>query len=106
MGLTVVSFTIKEIKDSVGYLEALGRKRTAETMRDADIGVAHAKKETQIQQAQAQRDANCPGASSRRGRQSQTGSRYSGCGSTKNFAVSQAQYRACLHTESYHRHGI
>ncbi len=30
MGLTVVSFTIKEIKDNVGYLEALGRQQTAE----------------------------------------------------------------------------
>lgn len=57
MGLTVVSFTIKEIKDNVGYLEALGRKRTAEAKREADIGVAHASRDTQIAQAQAQREA-------------------------------------------------
>ena len=57
MGLTVVSFTIKEIKDNVGYLEALGRKRTADAKRDADIGVAHANKETMIAQSQAHRDA-------------------------------------------------
>src|SRR5271170_8028233 len=57
MGLTVVSFTIKEIKDSVGYLEALGRQQTAEAKRNADIGVAHASKETNIAQAQATRDS-------------------------------------------------
>ena len=57
MGLTVVSFTIKEIKDTVGYLESLGRQQTSEAKRNADIGVAHASKETQIQQAQAQRDS-------------------------------------------------
>lgn len=57
MGLTVVSFTIKEIKDNVGYLEALGRKKTAETKKEADIGVALATRETRIAQANAERDA-------------------------------------------------
>lgn len=57
MGLTVVSFTIKEIKDNVGYLEALGRKKTAETKKEADIGVALATRETRIAQAGAERDA-------------------------------------------------
>jgi flotillin len=57
MGLTVVSFTIKEIKDSVGYLESLGRKKTAETKKEADIGVALATRETKIAQANAERDA-------------------------------------------------
>jgi flotillin len=56
MGLTVVSFTIKEIKDQVGYLEALGRKKTAETKKEADIGVALASRETRIAQANAERD--------------------------------------------------
>ncbi|MBI4533285.1 MAG: flotillin family protein [Candidatus Melainabacteria bacterium] len=57
MGLTVVSFTIKEVKDNVGYLEALGRKRTADAKRDADIGVAEATSAAQIKQAQAQSNA-------------------------------------------------
>ncbi|HIN67531.1 MAG TPA: flotillin family protein, partial [Candidatus Obscuribacterales bacterium] len=57
MGLTVVSFTLKELRDNVGYLEALGRKRTAEAKREADIGVANASKETTIAQAAASRDS-------------------------------------------------
>jgi flotillin len=57
MGLTVVSFTIKEIKDNVGYLDSLGRKKTAETKKEADIGVALATRETKIAQAAAERDS-------------------------------------------------
>ncbi len=57
MGLTVVSFTIKELKDNVGYLEALGRQRTAEAKREADIGVARATRDTQIAQAHSSREA-------------------------------------------------
>ena len=30
MGLTIVSFTLKDIRDSHGYLEALGKPRIAE----------------------------------------------------------------------------
>ena len=51
MGLTVVSFTIKEIRDEVGYIENLGRDRTAEIRRNADIGVANKTKETAIAKA-------------------------------------------------------
>ncbi|MBX9667824.1 MAG: flotillin family protein, partial [Candidatus Obscuribacterales bacterium] len=54
MGLTVVSFTIKEIRDEVGYIDNLGRDRTAEIKRNADIGVANKAKETSIAQAIAQ----------------------------------------------------
>ena len=55
MGLTIVSFTIKEIRDSVGYLEQLGRKQAAETKQRADIGVAEATKVTEVAKAEAMR---------------------------------------------------
>lgn len=55
MGLTIVSFTIKEIRDSVGYLEQLGRKQAAETKQRADIGVAEATKMTEVAKAEAMR---------------------------------------------------
>lgn len=54
IGLTVVSFTIKEIRGEVGYIENLGRDRTAEIKRNADIGVANKTKEPSIAQAIAQ----------------------------------------------------
>ena len=42
MGLEIVSFTIRDIKDPGGYLDALGVRRTAEVRRDATIGEAEA----------------------------------------------------------------
>src|SRR5919198_2866443 len=45
MGLDVVSLTIRQIADKQGYLEALGRPRTAEVKRDAVRGEAEAERE-------------------------------------------------------------
>ena len=38
MGITVVSYTLKDIQDEDGYLKALGLVRTAEVKKDARIG--------------------------------------------------------------------
>ncbi|XP_055345424.1 flotillin-1-like [Paramacrobiotus metropolitanus] len=53
LGIRVVSYTIKDIHDDEGYLNALGMARTAEVKRDARIGEAIAKKETTIKAALA-----------------------------------------------------
>lgn len=53
MGLSIVSFTIKEISDPVGYLEALGKPRIAEVQRDATIAQAEAERDSVIKSAQA-----------------------------------------------------
>jgi len=53
MGLSIVSFTIKDIRDDQGYLDALGRKRTAEVKRDAEIGEAEASRDATIASAKA-----------------------------------------------------
>ena len=45
MGLEIVSLTIRQITDKQGYLEALGRPRTAEVKRDAVRGAAEAERE-------------------------------------------------------------
>src|ERR671937_2563327 len=45
MGLDIVSLTIRAIADKQGYLEALGRPRTAEVKRDAVRGEAEAERE-------------------------------------------------------------
>jgi flotillin len=45
MGLELVSLTIRQITDKQGYLEALGRPRTAEVKRDAVRGEAEAERE-------------------------------------------------------------
>lgn len=55
MGLEIKAFTIRDISDNNGYLEALGKKRIAEVKRDAQIAEAEANKETKIQTAEANR---------------------------------------------------
>lgn len=93
MGLTVVSFTIKEIKDEVGYLDSLGKQRTAEAKRSADIGVAFASKETQIAQAQAQRDAAIAQAqATEEGAKAKLMADTRVAEASKNFQVNQATY--------------
>jgi len=56
MGLGIDSFTIRDIRDSHGYLEALGKPRIAEVKRDAAIAEAVALKEAAIAQADAERE--------------------------------------------------
>jgi flotillin len=54
MGLGIVSFTIRDIRDSQGYLEALGKPRIAQVKRDAQIAQAEADRDAMIKSAQAQ----------------------------------------------------
>lgn len=53
MGLTVVSFVIKDIRDTQGYLDAWGRPRIAMVKRDATIAEAEAQRDATIKSAQA-----------------------------------------------------
>ncbi|XP_052095391.1 flotillin-1-like isoform X4 [Mytilus californianus] len=54
MGIFVVSYTITDIRDSEGYLHALGMKRTAEVKSAARIGEAEAKRDAGIKEAIAE----------------------------------------------------
>jgi len=53
LGLVIDSFVIKNIQDDQGYLDALGRPRTAEVKRDATIGEAEAARDATIRSAVA-----------------------------------------------------
>src|SRR5512145_2471652 len=53
MGLGIVSFTIRDIRDSQGYLDALGKPRIAQVKRDAVIAQAEADRDAMIKSAQA-----------------------------------------------------
>lgn len=53
LGLHVLSYTIRDLTDTVGYLAALGMSRTAEVQRDARIGEALANQESRIQKSLA-----------------------------------------------------
>ena len=53
MGLQIISFTIKEVQDDQGYLEALGKPRIAQVKRDAMIGQAEADRDATIKSSEA-----------------------------------------------------
>jgi flotillin len=53
MGLGIVSFTIRDIRDGQGYLDALGKPRIAQVKRDAIIAQAEADRDATIRSAQA-----------------------------------------------------
>ncbi len=53
MGVNIDILTIQQISDEQGYLDALGKKRTAEVKRDAVIGEALAQRDAMIQSANA-----------------------------------------------------
>jgi len=57
MGLVINNINIQSISDPNGYLDALGRERTAQVIRDAEIGEARAQRESTIETETAMREA-------------------------------------------------
>jgi len=57
LGLQLDVLKIQHVMDRVGYLQAIGEKRTAEALRDAEIAKATAIAETRQKQAEAKRVA-------------------------------------------------
>jgi flotillin len=53
MGLLIVSLTVRTVTDKQGYLEALGRPRTAQVKRDAVRGEADAEREARAARYEA-----------------------------------------------------
>jgi len=56
MGIGVDVLIIQEISDEEGYLDALGKRRTAEVKRDAQIGEAEATRDSKIQSSLAMQE--------------------------------------------------
>jgi len=57
MGLEVISFTIKEVRDTNEYITNMGRPDIARIRRDADVATAEAERDTAIKRAEAAREA-------------------------------------------------
>jgi len=55
MGLEVISFTIKEVRDKNEYITNMGRPDIARIKRDADVAAAEADRDTAIKRADATR---------------------------------------------------
>ena len=68
MGLEVVSFTIREVRDKNDYITNMGRPDIARIKRDAEIASAEAERDTAIRRANALREAAIAKAASDRDR--------------------------------------
>lgn len=56
MGLSLISFALKEISDTQGYLDAMGKPNIAAAKRDAAIAEAETEKEAVIKSSQARKE--------------------------------------------------
>ena len=56
MGVEIDSLNIQNVKDNLGYIENLGKKRVAEIKKDAEIGTANAGRDSLIQTTTANKE--------------------------------------------------
>jgi flotillin len=89
MGIGVDVLTIQEISDEEEYLNALGKRRTAEVKRDATIGEAEATRDSKIKSAQALQE----------GEKAKFGADAEIAQAQRDFAIRQAQYQAEIETQ-------
>src|SRR5688572_21922655 len=89
MGIGVDVLTIQEISDEEEYLNALGKRRTAEVKRDATIGEAEAHRDSKIKSAQALQQ----------GEQAKFIADAEIAQAQRDFMIRQAQYQAEVQTE-------
>src|SRR2546423_5251853 len=97
MGLEVVSFTIKEVKDKNEYITNMGRPDIARIKRDADVAAAEAERDTAIKRAQAQREAAIAKAQADQARvEAETASLAKQADATRELEVKKAQYQELI----------
>ena len=89
MGIGVDVLTIQEISDEEEYLNALGKRRTAEVKRDATIGEAEAHRDAKIKSAQALQA----------GEQAKFVADAEIAQASRDFMIRQAQYQAEIQTQ-------
>jgi flotillin len=95
MGLEVVSFTIKEVRDKNQYIENMGRPDIARIKRDADIATSEAERDTAMKQAGYMREAAVARAQADQERVlAETLSQAKQAESQKDLAVKRASYEA------------
>lgn len=89
MGLGVDVLTIQEVSDDEDYLNALGKRRTAEVKRDAIIGEAEATRDSKIKSASALQE----------GERAKLQAEGEIAQAQRDFQIRQAKYTAEVETE-------
>ena len=86
MGLQIVSFTIKEIQDDQGYLDALGKPKIAEVKKEAIVGQSIADREATIQSSK----------NIQAGQEARFLAETAVAESKRNYEMKQADYQAAI----------
>ena len=89
MGIGVDVLTVQDVSDEEGYLDALGKKRTAEVKRDGTIGEAEATRDAKIKSAQAMQE----------GEKAKFDADANIAAAQRDFQVRQAQFLAEVETQ-------
>src|SRR5919112_136262 len=93
MGLEVVSFTIKEVRDKNDYITNMGRPDIARIKRDADVAAAEADRDTAIKRANAARESAVAKAQADQERVlAETLSQAKQAEATRDLEIKRAQY--------------
>jgi flotillin len=93
MGLEVISFTIKEVRDKNEYITNMGKPDVARIKRDADVASAEASRDTAVATAAAQLAAAVATAEADQKRiESQTASQAKQAEAQRDLEVKKAEY--------------
>jgi flotillin len=94
MGLDVISFTIKEVRDKNEYISNMGRPDVARIKRDADVAAAEADRDTAIRRAIAARESAVAKAQADQERVlAETLSQTKQAEAQRDLAIKTAQYK-------------
>ena len=100
MGLEVVSFTIKEVRDENEYITNMGRPDIVGIRRQADIAAAEAERDTGIRRAQALRESAIAQAQADQERViAQTASQATQAEAQRDLDLKRAAYEASVQTQ-------
>src|ERR1700678_4074947 len=93
MGLEVVSFTIKEVRDKNEYITNMGRPDIVRIRRDADVATAEAERDTAIRRANASREASVAKSQADQERViAETASQAKQAEATRDLEIKKAEY--------------
>jgi flotillin len=100
MGLEVISFTIKEVRDGNDYIANMGKPNIALIKREADIATAEAERDTAIKRAHAMREARIAEAQAKQDEViAQTASETKQAEATRDLNLKQAEYEAAVQAQ-------
>jgi flotillin len=97
MGLEVISFTIREVRDENDYILNMGKPDIASIKRQADIAMAEADRDTTIRRAQAMREAKIAEAAAEQEKViAETASQTRQAEAIRDLEIKRAEYDATV----------